>query len=84
VGANAFLDADKSTDHRTRSIAHSFYLALGVSTKSWRFTEEEKQFGKHLQKHAQLLLESGDQDQHHEAFATYLREAGSTEDLKLV
>ncbi|OGS52396.1 MAG: hypothetical protein A3K75_01670 [Euryarchaeota archaeon RBG_13_61_15] len=84
VGANAFLDADKSTDHRTRSIAHSFYLALGVSTKSWRFTEEEKQFGKHLQKHAQSLLESGDQDQHHEAFATYLREAGSTEDLKLV
>ena len=82
AGANAFLDADKSSDHRTRSIAHSFYLALGVSTKSWRFTEEEKQFGEHLRKYAQALLESSTQEEHHEAFDTYLREAGCADELK--
>jgi len=83
-GANHVLDADKSNDHRNRATVHAFYLALGITTKSWRFTEEEKEFGKHLEKFARELLESEGKEGYHDAFATFLREAGSIEDLKRV
>lgn len=81
-GANAILDADTSNDHRTRSIAHAFYLSLGISTKSWKYTNEEQEFGKHLSKFAKALLESDDTEAHHKAFVAFMREAGSTEELK--
>jgi len=80
--AIATLDGDKSNDHRMRSISHSFYLALGVTTKSWRFTDEEKEYGKHLMTIAKKLLESASEEQHHEAFTEYLREAGCIEEVK--
>ena len=76
------LDAEKSNDHRIRSIAHSFYLALGVTTKSWKFTNEEKEYGSHLMPIAKKLLQSDSESSHHEAFTEYLVEAGCTEELK--
>lgn len=82
--AIAILDAEKSNDHRIRSISHSFYLALGVTTKSWKYTDEEKEYGAHLMTGAKRLLQSGSEDEHHEAFTDYLREAGCTEDVKRV
>jgi len=75
------LDAEKSNDHRTRSISHSFYLAMGVTTKSWKFTDEEKEYGKHLMTTAKRLLESASEEEHHEAFTEYLREAGCTDEV---
>jgi hypothetical protein len=81
-GAVAVLDGDKSSDHRIRSMAHSFYLALGVTTKSWKYTDEEKQYGEHLKQFAQKLLKSEGPDQHHEAFAEFLRQAGCTDEVK--
>ena len=82
TGALAVLDAEKSNDHRVRSMAHAFYLALGVTTKSWKYTDEEKEYGKHLQIYAKALLESSESDAHHEAFDTFLREAGCSEEVK--
>jgi hypothetical protein len=82
AGANALLDADTSSDHRTRSIAHAFYLAMGISTKSWKYTSEEQEFGGHLAGIAKQLLESQDAEAHHVAFAAFMREAGSTEEIK--
>jgi len=81
-GANAVLDADTSNDHRTRSIAHAFYLSLGISTKSWKYTGEEQEFGRHLSGFAKALMDSEDADAHHKAFVTFMKEAGSTEDIK--
>jgi hypothetical protein len=80
--AVAVLDAEKSNDHRIRSISHSFYLALGVTTKSWKFTDEEKEYGKHLMSIAKRLLQSASEEEHHEVFTEYLREAGCTEEIK--
>ena len=82
AGANAVLDADTSNDHRSRSIAHAFYLSLGISTKSWKYTAEEQEFGRHLSGSAKALLDSQDADAHHEAFVAFMREAGTTEDIK--
>lgn len=82
MGANAVLDSDTSNDHRTRSIAHAFYLSLGISTKAWKYTSEEQEFGKHLSKHAKALLDSEDAESHHRAFVTFMREAGSTEEVR--
>lgn len=84
AAAVAVLDGNKSADHRMRSMAHGMYLALGITTKSWKFTDEEKEYGKHLQTIARQLLESEDPDKHHEAFVTLLREAGCTDDVKRV
>jgi hypothetical protein len=84
TAALAFLDGMKSNDHRTRSITYAFYLALGVTTKAWKFTDEEKEYGEHLQHMAKDLLESSDADRHHELFATFLRDAGCTEEVKRV
>ncbi len=81
-GANALLDADTSNDHRTRSIAHAFYLSMGISTKSWKYTSEEQEFGKHLAGAAKRLLESQDSEAHHAAFVAFMKEAGSTEEIK--
>ncbi len=81
-GANAVLDAETSNDHRTRSIAHAFYLSLGISTKSWKYTNEEQEFGAHLSAPAKALLDSDGVDEHHRAFAAFMREAGSTEEIK--
>ena len=81
-GANAVLDADTSNDHRTRSIAHAFYLSLGISTKSWKYTGEEQEFGRHLSGFAKALMDSEDADAHHKAFVAFMKEAGSTEDIK--
>ena len=81
-GANAVLDADTSNDHRTRSIAHAFYLSLGISTKSWKYTSEEQEFGRHLSGSAKALLDSQDADTHHKAFVSFMKEAGSAEELK--
>jgi hypothetical protein len=81
--ALSILDSDTASDHRTRSIKHAFYLALGVSTKSWKFTDEEKEYGKHLQHMAKSLMESTSADEHHELFVNFLREAGCTEEVKL-
>ena len=80
----AVLDAEKSNDHRIRSISHSFYLALGVTTKSWKFTDEEKEYGKHLMIFAKKLLESSSVEEHHSEFTQYLREAGCAEEVKRV
>jgi len=78
------LDSEKSNDHRIRSISHSFYLALGVTAKSWRFTDEEKEYGKHLMVFAKKLLESSSDEEHHSEFTQYLREAGCAEEVKRV
>ena len=82
AGANAILDQDTSNDHRMRSTAHAFYLSLGISTKSWRFTSEEQEFGKHLSPLAKTLLHSDGPEDHHKAFVEFVRAAGSTEDIK--
>ncbi|MBN1677594.1 MAG: hypothetical protein JW880_03565 [Candidatus Thermoplasmatota archaeon] len=81
-GAVSVLDGDTSSDHRLRSIAHGMYLALGVTTKSWKFTDEEKEFGRHLQSSAKKLLNSKGLQQHHEAFSRFLGEAGCPDELK--
>ena len=78
---SAILDGETSSDHRKRSIIHAFNLSLGITTKEWKFTNEEKEFGKHLEKYATELLESSDPDKHHKAFTTFLREAGVTEEV---
>ena len=82
-GALAVIDSDKSNDHRIRSMSHAFYLALGVTTKSWRFTDSEKEYGKHLEPYAKKLLESAKSEEHHEAFAEFLRQAGCPDDVKM-
>jgi hypothetical protein len=82
AGAISVLDSNKSNDHRIRSMTHAFYLALGVMNKAWRFADEEKEYGKHLQTFAKKLLESEDPEEHHDAFATFLREAGCTDEVK--
>jgi len=82
-GAVAVIDADKSNDHRIRSISHAFYLALGVTTKAWKFTSSEQEYGRHLEAFARKLLESRNSEQHHEAFAEFLKQAGCPDDLKL-
>ncbi|MEM4277340.1 MAG: hypothetical protein QXQ13_07670 [Thermoplasmata archaeon] len=79
--AVAVIDSERSSDHRTRSIAHAFYLALGVTSKSWKFTEEEKQFGRGLTAAAKELLESRGPEEHHEKFCSFMRLAGSTEEI---
>lgn len=79
--ASALLDAETSSDHRKRSIIHAFNLSLGITTKEWKFTNEEKEFGRHLKKFASELLESTDPETHHEAFTAFLREAGATEEV---
>ena len=81
-GAVAALESEKSSDHRIRSMAHGFYLALGVTTKSWKYTDEEKQYGEHLRQYAKELLESDGAEQHHDAFVEFLRQAGSTDEVK--
>ncbi|MGQ9588371.1 MAG: hypothetical protein ACUVT7_08325 [Thermoplasmata archaeon] len=81
-GAIAVLDGNASNDHRTRSMAHAFYLALGVTTKSWKLTDEEKAYGKHLEDSARRLLESTGPEEHHEAFEKFLKEAGCTEEIR--
>ena len=82
--ATSALDVDSSADHRTRSIAYAFDLSLGITTREWKFTKEEKEFGKHLKKFASKLLDSEDPDSHHEAFVSFLREAGATEEVSRV
>ncbi|UCE80310.1 MAG: hypothetical protein JSV94_03825 [Methanobacteriota archaeon] len=79
--ASTAMDVDSSADHRTRSIAYAFDLSLGVTAREWKFTKEEKEFGKHLKKYASRLLNSTDPDAHHEAFVAFLREAGVTEEV---
>ncbi|MGD9963679.1 MAG: hypothetical protein AB7S97_07275, partial [Thermoplasmata archaeon] len=82
AGANAVLDSDTSNDHRSRSIAHAFYLSLGISTKAWKYTAEEQEFGKHLSRSAKRLLDSENADAHHKAFVAFMKEAGSTEEIR--
>ena len=82
--AAAILDGEKANDHRIRSMTHAFYLALGITSKSWKFTDEEREYGKHLQSFAKKLLESSETDDHHAAFIAFLREAGSPDDIKRV
>ncbi len=84
AAAVAVLDGNKSADHRIRSMSHGMYLALGINTKSWKFTDEEKEYGKHLQTVSRQLLESDSPEKHHEFFVTLLREAGCTEEVKRV
>ncbi len=84
ASALSILDGNKSNDHRIRSISHAFYLSLGVTTKSWKFTDEEKEYGKHLQTLAKKLLESSSTEEHHELFTSFLREAGCTEEVKRI
>ena len=79
--AGAAVEVESSADHRTRSIAHAFDLSLGITTRDWKFTKEEKEFGKHLKKYASELMNSADPDSHHEAFVAFLREAGATEEV---
>ncbi len=80
--AIALLDGEKSNDHRIRSMTHAFYLALGVSSKSWKFTDEEREYGRHLEPFARTLLASTGSDEHHKALTDFLREAGSGEELR--
>ena len=79
--ASAIIEADSSTDHRKRSISHAFDLSFGITTRAWRLTDEEKEFGKHLEKFAKRLTQSKGPDEHHSAFVTFLREAGVTEEF---
>ncbi|UCE45323.1 MAG: hypothetical protein JSU93_08170 [Methanobacteriota archaeon] len=79
--AIAALEVDSSADHRTRAIAYAFDLSLGITTREWKFTKEEKEFGKHLKAFASRLLESDDPDSHHKAFVEFLREAGAVEEV---
>jgi len=79
--AIAVIDNERSNDHRMRSIAHAFYLALGVTSKSWKFTQEEKQFGEGLMAASKAALESDGPEEHHEAFVAFLKLAGSTEEV---
>ncbi|HUV61283.1 MAG TPA: hypothetical protein VMW71_03845 [Thermoplasmata archaeon] len=78
---SAALEVESSADHRTRSIAYAFDLALGITTREWKFTKEEKEFGKHLKKYASKLLDSSEPDSHHAAFVAFMREAGATEEV---
>jgi hypothetical protein len=78
----AVLDGEKSPDHRIRSMANAFYLAMGIGTKSWKYTDEEKAYGEHLEPYAKRLLESASPDDHHRAFVEFLQEAGSVEEIK--
>ncbi len=82
--AIAVLDADKSNDHRMRSIAHSFYLSLESDAKAWKFRKEELDFGSHLEKYARALLASDGTDDHHSAFEEFMRQAGTSEELRRV
>jgi len=84
TGAILMLDGLKTSDHRTRSIMNAFYLALGDTTKSWKFTDEEREYGRHLQTYAKALLETGGSEEHHAAFETFLREAGCSDELKKI
>lgn len=81
-GAMAVLDGERSNDHRIRSLTNAFYLALGVTTKSWKFTDSERDYGKHLQQYARTLLDSTDPEAHHGAFEALLREAGCPEEVE--
>ena len=81
-GAMGILDAEKSNDHRLRSMSNAFYLALGDATKAWKFTDEEREYGKHLQMFARALLDSEGAEKHHAAFETFLRESGCSEEIK--
>jgi hypothetical protein len=82
TAANSVLDAESSSDHRMRAIAHAFDLSLGITTRAWKLTEEEKELGKHLKKLASKLIQSKSPDDHHSAFASLMREAGVTEELR--
>ncbi len=82
AGAISLLDGLKTSDHRTRSIMNAFYLALGDTTKSWKFTDEEREYGKHLQTYAKAVLDSEGPEGHHSTFETFLREAGCSDELK--
>lgn len=82
--AISILDGEKSNDHRIRSMTHAFYLALGVSSKSWKFTNEEKEYGRHLEPYAKKVLTTTGSDDHHNAFLEFLREAGCGDELKRV
>jgi hypothetical protein len=82
AGAISMLDSLKPNDHRARSISNAFYLALGDTTKSWKFTDEEREYGKHLQAYAKALLDSSGASEHHVAFETLLKEAGCSDELK--
>jgi hypothetical protein len=84
TAANSILDAESSADHRMRSIAHAFDLSLGITTRAWRLTEEEKQFGDHLRKYAAKLMESKGTEDHHTAFVAFMREAGVIEEFTRV
>jgi len=79
--AVSLIDANTSTDHRIRSMSHAFYLALGVNTKSWKFKDEEREFGKHLAPLAKVLMETKEVEAHHKAFSQFLQAAGCTEQL---
>ena len=80
--AIAVLDADKSNDHRMRSISHSFYLSLESEAKSWKFRKEELDFGNHLQKFARELLESDGPEEHHRTFVEFMKQAGTSDELR--
>ena len=84
TAAVAVLDAEKSSDHRIRSMAHAFYLALGIGTKSWKFTDEEKAYGAHLEVFAKGLLESRSSDDHHKSLVEFLQQAGSVEEVRKI
>jgi hypothetical protein len=82
--AIAVLDADRSNEHRMRSIAHSFYLALESDAKAWKFRKEELDFGSHLEKYAGKLLASDGPEEHHRTFAEFMRQAGTSDELRRV
>ena len=81
TAARTLLDGETSADPRMRAMVHAFNLALGITTKAWKFTNEEQEFGKHLKKYASELLRSKDTEAHHEAFTGFLRQAGVTEEV---
>lgn len=82
--ASAIIDAESSADHRTRAVAHAFDLSLGITTRAWRLTKEEKDLGKHLKQYAVKLIKSESPDDHHSAFAAFMREAGVVEEFTRV
>ncbi len=82
--ASVVLEAESSADHRMRAIAHAFDLSLGITTRAWRLTKEEKELGKHLKQYASKLIQSEGPDDHHKAFVAFVREAGVTEEFTRV
>jgi len=66
----------------TRALAFAFYLSLNASEKvSWKFSEEEKNYGSFLKPFAESLLKV-EGEEYHNSLQRILQAAGSTEKIE--